>query len=279
MRITTTDRGVVRWADGGPAILLDLPVQDLTELLLSHPVSWRDRLESAGAVEEVDPAAMTLVSPVGAASSVWGIGLNYWSRARATGRDPEGEPTVFLRSSTTGGVSDAEIVLPDGADQVDFEGEMALVIGRDAFRVSEADAWDAVAFVAPANDVTARDVLRRTGTPALGKSFPTFGPIGSTLVTPDALPDPDDLEIVTVVNGEERQRDRTSGMVHSVTAMVELISSYVCLRPGDVILTGSPSGTGDEEGRYLAAGDVVEVTLHDLPPVRSRIVERAEEHR
>lgn len=269
MWVTMTSEGLVRWASGdlSNGALVDLPHPSLAALLRDAGTGWRTTLERAPVRSSVTSEEIIPAAPLDAVSAYWGIGLNYWSRAAVTGRDPSGEPTLFLRSSATGAVSGREVRLPVDAANVDFEGELAVVIGRPAYRVQPSVGWSHVAFVAPANDMTARDVMRRTGTPALAKSFPGFGPIGSTLVTPDALDDPDDVELVTLVNGSERQRARTSDMVRPVAEIVAAVSRYTVLSPGDVILTGSPCGTGDEEGNYLRSGDRVEVSAAALPAV------------
>src|SRR5690606_36056372 len=118
------------------------------------------------------------------------------------------------------------VAFPRNAEEVDYEGELAVVIGRDIHQINVSESWEAVALLAPAIDMTARDVMRRTSTPALAKSFPGFGPIGSTLATPDFFDDPDDLELVTLVNGEVRQQARTSDMVRGVAELVAFVSDY-----------------------------------------------------
>lgn len=269
MKISYSTQGLVRWKDDGTGDIVDLPFTDVGALLRQHPDEWRKIIADSDASSVVIEGALEPVSPVAPTSAVWGVGLNYWSRARSSGRDPAGGPTIFLRASSTGAVSGGCVALPRGAEQVDYEGELAVVIGRDVHQIESSESWGAVALLAPANDMTARDVMRRTSTPALAKSFPGFGPIGSTLATPDSFADPDDVGLITLVNGEVRQQARTSDMVRGVAELVALVSSYVWLRAGDVILTGSPAGTGDEAGCYLQPGDVVEVSIDGLPPVRS----------
>lgn len=273
MRLTVCTHGLARHRDDGTAEVLDLPAGDVGQLLRAHGQRWREVVDTAAVRDVVDLDTIVPVSPVDGCSAVWGVGLNYWSRAEASGREPTGEPTIFLRGSSTGAATGQDVQLPKVARQVDYEGELAVIVGADCDGVDQRDVWSRVALLAPANDMTARDVMRRTGVPALAKSYPGFGPIGSTLATPDAFTDPDDLEVCTFVNGEPRQRDRTSGMVHSVGAVVAIISSYVVLRAGDVILTGSPAGTGDETGTYLSSGDTIEVSIEDLPAVVTTITD------
>lgn len=272
MRIGVCTEGIVRWSAEGDGVLLDLPHRTLAALLRAEPDSWRDSVEDAPALRPVGTDDVTPATPIDEASSVWGIGLNYASKVQMTGRTPPEEPTLFLRSSATGAGPGGRVVLPEMSDAVDFEGELAVVIGTPARDVGPAQAWGHVAALTAANDITARDVMRRNGNPTLAKSFPGFGPIGWALATPDEFADPDDLLLVTTVNGTERQRDRTSGMLLSVPELLALVSRYVELHPGDVLLTGSPSGAGDEDGCYLRGGDVVEVRIADLAPLRTVIV-------
>ena len=162
------------------------------------------------------------------------------------------------------------------SQQVDFEGELAVLVGTSAYQIDAARAWSHIAAIAPANDLTARDAMRKSGSPAIAKSFPGFGPLGWLAATPDTYADPDDLELITKVNGIVRQHDRTSGMLLSVSEVVALVAAHAVLRPGDIVLTGSPAGAGDEDSVYLRAGDVVEVFLADLPPLTTTIAASSE---
>lgn len=275
MMLMATASGLVRWRtdpdQSSRGELVDLPYESVAALLRDQGSTWRSALDEAATRREMSLEEVRATAPLDGASAHWGIGLNYWSRARSSGRDPSGEPTVFLRSARTGAVSGGVVSVPPDVDQLDFEGELAVVIGRGGHQIAERDAWSYVGLVGPANDMTARDVMRRTGSPALAKSFPGFGPVGPALMAVDALDDPDDLELITRVNGEVRQHDRTSTMVRSVAELVAIVSRYAVLHPGDVILTGSPAGTGDEDGRYLDEGDVIEVRVGSLPPLLTTV--------
>lgn len=271
MKVGATRDGLVRWADDGALELLDLPQRDLCSLLTSSN-DWREHVTEASVLRRLAPEDAVGASITDGGSSVWGIGLNYESRVLSTGRTPPACPVVFLRSSATGARPGGVVRLPETSSEVDFEGELAVIVGRTAYRIDASEAWEHIALIVPANDLTARDVMRQTRSPAIAKSFPGFGPLGWMAATPDTYDTPDDLELTTRVNAVVRQRDRTSGMLLSVPEVVALISAHAVLRPGDIVLTGSPAGAGDEDGVYLRAGDVVEVALADLPPLTSTII-------
>jgi 2-keto-4-pentenoate hydratase/2-oxohepta-3-ene-1,7-dioic acid hydratase in catechol pathway len=261
--------GVGRLEDDGTVAVLDIPHPGLAEVLTD--CGSRSSLDRAGVRARI-PLGERLATPVGPSSSIWGIGLNYRSKQEATGRALPEEPTIFLKA--VGALGDNRITLPVLAPrEVDYEGEIAVMIQDFLFESPPRVAASAVGAVFAANDVTARDVMRRTGSPLLAKSFPGFGQFGSVVAEPDGHGDLAAVAVRTLVNGEVRQDDRGGGMILEVGELLSYISRFSVLRPGDVILTGTPAGTGDETGRYLRGGDVVEVTVGDLPPLSSAVVE------
>ncbi|MFF9075740.1 fumarylacetoacetate hydrolase family protein [Streptomyces sp. NPDC014735] len=163
------------------------------------------------------------------------------------------------------------------ADQVDYEGEVAVVIGRSASAVSTAEAPSHIAGLTIANDVSARDIQQRamsgdpTASIGVAKSFDTFKPLGPCLVTTDELTAAIDLRLRTLVNGDVRQDDRTSSFIHGVADLISYLSRYQTLEPGDVILTGTPRGAGVFSGRHLRPGDVVEVEVEHIGTLRNRV--------
>jgi 2-keto-4-pentenoate hydratase/2-oxohepta-3-ene-1,7-dioic acid hydratase in catechol pathway len=204
-----------------------------------------------------------------------GVGLNYRDHAAETGQALPDYPTVFAKfpSSVTGPAQ--PIRLPAAAsNQVDYEGELGVVIGRCAHSVPEADALAAVAGYVVVNDVSARDVQNRTSQWTLGKSFDTFAPFGPFLVTADEVPDPQRLDLSVTVSGSVMQHSSTANMVFSVAALVSLLSEIVTLEPGDLIATGTPGGVGAARTppRFLRDGDVVEVAIESLGQLRNPVV-------
>lgn len=182
-----------------------------------------------------------------------GIGRSYAEHARELGNEPPGEPIVFLKSPGTVIGPGAPVVLPPESDQVEYEGEIAVVIRARLSRPSRAQVEAAILGITAANDVTARDLQRRDKTFARGKSFDSFCPLGPAI---RVSPDWEELEVVTRLNGEERQRGRGDRMLWDVFEMVRYVATCMTLEPGDVVLTGTPAGVGK-----LAPGDLVEVEV------------------
>ena len=192
------------------------------------------------------------------------VGVNYKKHAAEMGHDLPTEPLIFLKPPTSMNAPGGEIHLPPGAGRIDYEGELAVVIGRRAHRVSVADAPSYVLGYTCANDVTARELQARDGQWARAKGFDGFCPLGPWVET-DL--DPSDLSIETLLNGEVVQSSRTSDMIFDVPTLVSFISHVMTLLPGDTILTGTPSGIGE-----LHAGDNVEVRIEGIGSLTNRVV-------
>ncbi len=197
------------------------------------------------------------------------MGRNYREHAAEFGNTaPEEEPLLFLKAPSALVTDGGDILLPPESARVDFEGELALVVGRRIKSWPEEGWLDALAGVCCANDVTARDLQKKDGQFARAKSFDTFCPIGPELVS-DL--DPSNLAIETRVNGEVKQSSRTSRMVFPPAYLVAYISRMMTLLPGDLILTGTPAGVGP-----LAAGDSVEVEIERVGILRNRVREASQ---
>jgi 2,4-didehydro-3-deoxy-L-rhamnonate hydrolase len=195
------------------------------------------------------------------------IGLNYMDHCREQHLEPPDRPTLFAKFPTSViGQGDAIRWPADFSTQVDYEAELAVVVGRPASRVAEAAALDHVFGYTTANDVTARDVQRGDKQWIRGKAADTFCPLGPVVVTGDEVPDPQQLAIGCRVNGETRQASNTREMIFPVRAIVAFISRAITLEPGDVILTGTPDGVGVFRNPkvFLQPGDRVEVEIADF---------------
>jgi 2-keto-4-pentenoate hydratase/2-oxohepta-3-ene-1,7-dioic acid hydratase in catechol pathway len=182
------------------------------------------------------------------------VGRNYVEHARELGNEVPAAPLIFFKPPSSLIASGEPIVLPPESSRVEHEGEIAVVIGRRARRVAEADAWEYVAGVAPLNDVTARDLQKTDGQWTRAKGFDTFCPLGEMVALESV--DRDALEVVCRVNGQVRQHGRVGDMAFSIPALIAYVSGVMTLEPGDVIATGTPAGVGP-----LAPGDVVEVEI------------------
>ncbi|MGF0316661.1 fumarylacetoacetate hydrolase family protein [Nocardia fluminea] len=200
-------------------------------------------------------ADIRLLAPI-LASKVICIGKNYAAHAAEMGGEAPVDPVIFIKPNTSIIGPNASIILPPSSSQVDYEGELAVVIGRPCKDVAAAKASEVILGYTIANDVTARDQQRHDGQWTRAKGYDTFCPLGPWIET--AL-DPSDLEITTEVNGEVRQRSRTSLFLHDIPKIIEWISSVMTLLPGDVILTGTPEGVGP-----LQAGQNVSVTVEGI---------------
>ncbi|MFJ2827841.1 fumarylacetoacetate hydrolase family protein [Streptomyces sp. NPDC087263] len=228
--------------------------------------------------EEISREHATFAPPVGRPGKIVVIGLNYRDHAAETGSPLPALPRFHLIPGSAVTSPDTVVHLPESAPKrVDYEGELAVVIGRDGRDIPEADAWDFVAGGTVANDLSARDVQSGDNpalpmaSPALAKGFDGFKPLGPALLTADELRLHDALDLTTEVNGEVRQRSSTAELIFSVPQLLAYVSSFLTLEAGDVILTGTPGGTGIADGRFLAAGDVVSVTLARIGTLTSTI--------
>jgi len=202
------------------------------------------------------------------------IGRNYEEHAKEGNADVPDFPMIFLKPTTCLVGNGQAIEIPLTTSKVDWEGEIAIIIGTAGRDIPEQRALEHIAGYTIANDVTARDWQRRTTQFDAGKMFDTFGPFGPYLVTADEVPDPADLRVETRVNGEVMQSGNSADMVFSMANLVSYISGAVRLLPGDVILTGTPSGVGYARTPpvFLAPGDVVEVEVSGLGVLRNPVV-------
>lgn len=222
----------------------------------------------------LDPASLPLVpgSPrlgacVGGIGKFICIGLNYFDHAAESGMAVPPEPIIFAKyTSAVCGPNDP-ILIPRGSVKTDWEVELAVVIGKPAKYVTEAEALDHVAGYCLVNDVSERSFqTERSGQWSKGKSSDNFGPTGPWLVTPDELPDTDNLAMWLKVNGQVMQQGSTASMVYKVPFLISYLSQFFTLHPGDVISTGTPPGVGMglKPPRYLKPGDVVELGIEGL---------------
>jgi 2-keto-4-pentenoate hydratase/2-oxohepta-3-ene-1,7-dioic acid hydratase in catechol pathway len=224
--------------------------------------------EAAAPIAEAD-----LGSPVPRPTQVFGIGLNYRDHAAESGLPVPDRPATFTKFPTCITGPNVEVSLPSAA--VDWEVELVVVIGVQAYRVREEAAWSHVAGLAVGQDLSERVVQWGAGAQfSLGKSFPGFGPIGPCLVTSDELSDRDDLKITCSLNGEVMQNSRTSDMVFGVARLIAELSAILPLLPGDVIFTGTPAGVGAtrKPPRFLQPGDVLHSEIEGIGKLTNRFV-------
>jgi len=191
------------------------------------------------------------------------------------GKTPPKEPVIYMKPRTSLVGPFEDIVCPTFVTQLDYEGELAFVIGKTCKGVAESDSLDYVAGYFAMNDVSARDIQFIDKQYTRAKGFDTFGPCGPWLTTPEEIPDPHNLRITTKVNGEIRQNSSTSNLVLKVDRIIHSLSKVMTLEPGDIVSTGTPSGTVlslSSHLKYLQHGDVVEVEVERLGKLKNRVV-------
>ncbi|HEX4005978.1 MAG TPA: fumarylacetoacetate hydrolase family protein [Acidobacteriaceae bacterium] len=255
-------RAGVLFEDG----IVDLTNQGFSSVLELIASGRALKAADVQAAPRISLEAARLLAPLSNPPRVFCIGLNYRDHAIESKMEIPAVPTVFLKltSSITG--PNTPIVLPKVSTQPDYEAEFALVIGKGGHKIA-AEAWrDHVFGYTILNDVSARDVQLVTSQWILGKSFPTFCPIGPALVTADEIPDPHALDIRLTIDGEELQHSNTRELIFRLPELIAYISSIAPLEPGDIISTGTPQGVGlgRKPQRWLKPGETVTVEIEGL---------------
>ncbi len=272
MLLAQTTQGIARVVDGGLE-LLATGGRSLDDHIVTGRLAELAHHEASGAAtwEQV-----TIAPPVRRPGKIIIVGLNYRDHAAETGSPLPAFPRFHLvpGSAVTG--SGTTVTMPGfAAGKVDYEGELAVVIGRTARDIPENSAWDFVAGGTVANDISARDIQSGTNpvlpmaSPALAKGLDGFKPLGPALLTTDELRRHEALSITTRVNGETRQSSSTAELVFTVPELLARISSFLTLEARDVVLTGTPAGVGLTDGRFLSGGDVVTVTVEYIGTLTS----------
>ncbi len=208
-------------------------------------------------------AEVTLLAPVPHPGTIFAIGLNYADHIAEMGHEPPQWPTVFVKVTSSVAPPGGPIVKPEVVQRLDYEGELMVVIG----------AGGQVAGYCVADDVTGRDLQKREPQWVRGKGADTFCPFGPWLTTADEVPEPGKLELRTWVNGELRQHSNTSNLVFGIGALTAFISETCTLRPGDLILTGTPGGVGQgmDPPRYLQSGDTIRIEIDSLGAIEHQV--------
>ncbi len=255
-----------------PASIVDLMMDS------SAMTKLRDALKTANPDPStwIEESAITYAPCVPSAGKVLCVGLNYRKHALETNAPIPKKPILFSKFSDTVAAHLEDIPLPKETAQLDYEAELAIVIGKTANHVSEDKALDYVFGYCAANDLSARDLQLRTSQWLLGKTLPKFAPIGPWLVTADEIPEPNNLTMTTRVNGELKQNSNTADMIFSCRQIISYISHYIPLNPGDIIMTGTPEGVilgmPADKQVWLQPGDVMEIEIEHLGVLKNKIV-------
>jgi 2-keto-4-pentenoate hydratase/2-oxohepta-3-ene-1,7-dioic acid hydratase in catechol pathway len=248
----------------------------LKELLVGGDDVKRRLAAALSTGATIDPGSVRLLAPIREPQKVICVGLNYADHARESGLEPPPEPVIFNKFPTAVAAHGDAIPLPGESQEVDYEAELVVVIGRRARRVAVENALDYIGGYCVGNDVSARDW--QIGKPGkqwlLGKTFDGFAPFGPELVTPDEVGDPGHLRIQCRVNGQVLQDSNTEQLIFSVPQLVAYISQVCTLLPGDVIFTGTPPGVGfaRKPPIFLKPGDVAEVEIERIGLLRNTFV-------
>ena len=218
-----------------------------------------------------------LINPILRPPKIIAIGLNYQDHLeeiRAIGRevdDPE-VPMIFNKQSTSACGPYEDIHDPKVSDKLDYEGELAFVIGKKCRHVPRSEAHNVIAGYCVSNDVSVRDWQLRVPTFTIGKSFDTHCPFGPAIVTADEISDPHNLQIKTEVNQEVRQNSNTKNLIFNCFELVEHLSTSFTLEPGDLILSGTPGGVGVADNKFLKEGDEVKISISELGYIKNKVV-------
>jgi 2-keto-4-pentenoate hydratase/2-oxohepta-3-ene-1,7-dioic acid hydratase in catechol pathway len=219
-----------------------------------------------------------LLAPIAKPGKFFGVGLNYADHIEETGLDKPEYPTFFNKQNTCVIGPDETIHLPKVSEKLDYEGELAIVIGKRCRNVNYEEAKNVIAGYTIVNDVSVRDWQMRSHTWTLGKSFDTHGPCGPWIVTPDELGDPHNLNIKTWVNEDKRQDFSTENLIFDCYYLVEFLSTVMTLEPGDIIATGTSSGVGVKmtPRGYMKAGDVVKIEIENIGCLSNPVINEPE---
>jgi 2-keto-4-pentenoate hydratase/2-oxohepta-3-ene-1,7-dioic acid hydratase in catechol pathway len=220
-------------------------------------------------VEEVH-----LLTPIPDPSKIICLAFNYYDHARDAGLAPSDEPVIFIKPRTALNDPFNDIICPSFVKRLDYEAEIAVIIGKDVKKVEPENALECVFGYMIMHDVSARDIQFKDKQFTRGKSIDTFAPCGPWITTKDEVEDPQNLRIMTKVNGEIRQNSSSSKMVISIKNIISSLSRIMTLEAGDIISTGTPAGVAMsmKEPKYLKDGDIVEISIENLGMIRNRIV-------
>ena len=236
---------------------------DLRALLAGNALAAAQKIAKAAKKPDFKPGKVTFLPVIPNPGKIVCVGLNYEEHRVETGRDKTENPALFIRVAESQVAHGQPIVMPRESTNLDFEGEIAVVIGRRGRRVAEEDAWKHIAGYACYNDGSVRDWQRHTGQWGPGKNFYRTGAFGPWMVTSDEIEPDASMTLITRLNGQEVQRATTDMLIHGIAKQIAYLSTFTPLFPGDVIVTGTPGGVGAKRNPplFMKAGDVVEVEV------------------
>jgi 2-keto-4-pentenoate hydratase/2-oxohepta-3-ene-1,7-dioic acid hydratase in catechol pathway len=214
-----------------------------------------------------------LLAPIRDPSKIICLAFNYYDHARDAGLTPSDEPVIFIKPRTALNDPFNDVICPSFVERLDYEAELAVIIGKNSKNIEPGNAADCIFGYTILHDVSARDIQFKDKQFTRGKGIDTFAPCGPWITTKDEIDNPQNLQIVTKVNGEIRQNSSSSKMVISIERIISSLSKVMTLEAGDIISTGTPAGVAMsmKEPKYLKNGDIVEITIENLGTIRNRI--------
>jgi 2-keto-4-pentenoate hydratase/2-oxohepta-3-ene-1,7-dioic acid hydratase in catechol pathway len=269
-------------SDEGNKIITRSELQDETGIPLPSSIKdfmfngWLNEVEGhkkefkfINMIEDFD-----LLPPIPNPPKIICLAFNYYDHAKDAGLTPSDEPVIFMKPRTTLNSPFQDIICPSFVKRLDYEAEIAAIIGKDIKKASIDDAFDSIFGYMILHDVSARDIQFKDKQFTRGKSIDTFAPCGPWITTKDEIVDPQNLKIVTKVNGETRQNSSSENMVIPIAKIISSLSSIMTIEAGDIISTGTPAGVAMsmKEPRYLKDGDIVEIDIEKLGMIRNRVV-------
>jgi 2-keto-4-pentenoate hydratase/2-oxohepta-3-ene-1,7-dioic acid hydratase in catechol pathway len=269
-------------SEDGKRLITRPEIQDQTGIPIPSSIKefmfkgWLDevkehqrKLEYAHKVDETE-----LLAPLPNPPKIICLAFNYYDHAKDAGLSPSDEPVIFMKPRTTLNSPYSNIVCPSFVKRLDYEAEIAAIIGKDTKKASIEQSVDSIFGYMILHDVSARDIQFKDKQFTRGKSIDTFAPCGPWITTKDEISDPQNLEIVTKVNGELRQKSSSVNMVIPIKKIISSLSSIMTIEEGDIISTGTPAGVAMsmKEPKYLKDGDIVEISIENLGTIRNRVV-------
>lgn len=247
---------------------------DLKSVIAADKLAELEAVTRLSAIK-VDAHAARLLPVIPNPSKILCVGLNYKSHVAETKRSDSEYPSIFTRFADSLSAHNAPLPRPATTTRFDFEGELAVIIGKGGRNIKQADAFEHIAGYACFNDGTARDWQRHTHQWIPGKNFPLTGPLGPFMATKQEIPDVNRLTLESRLNGEVMQHASLSDLIFTLPVIIEYISGFTPLAAGDVIATGTPGGVGDrrEPPVYMKTGDVIEIEITGLGTLRNRVVD------
>ena len=269
-------------SDDGRKLITRSEIQDQTGIPIPSSIKefmfkgWLEevrehqrKLEYVHKVEEVE-----LLAPLPNPPKIICLAFNYYDHAKDAGLTPSDEPVIFMKPRTTLNSPYSDIICPSFVKRLDYEAEIAAIIGKYTKKASIDQSVDSIFGYMVMHDVSARDIQFKDKQFTRGKSIDTFAPCGPWITTKDEISDPQNLEIITKVNGELRQKSSSVNMVIPIKKIIASLSNIMTMEEGDIISTGTPAGVAMsmKEPKYLRDGDIVEISIENLGTIRNKVV-------